>query len=149
MNATSIPFQMSLAHYVAAALAEASDGLKFADNIETFITALNLNGTVWTKLAELTECLQWSIASPRMHDFVMNTIRSAGRGVHDQHIELLIATNLDVATRLAENHPLDSIRRCAEAAWREACDPQPLERWLIGQIEQKARRLSRLGAGTI
>lgn len=149
MNTTSIPFQMNLAHYVAAALAEASDGLKLADNIDNFVAALNLNGTVWTKLIELTEHFHWPIASPKIHDFVMLTIRSAGRGVNDENIEILIATNLDVATRLAMNHPLDNIRRRAKAAWREACDPQPLERWLIGQIEQKARRLPLLGSGTI
>ena len=60
-------------------------------------------------------------------------------GVDDDHVEALIDINRSVSAQLTAGRDLSSIQRRAVLAWQESGWVQSLERWLLGEIQRKAR----------
>ncbi|MEW5726738.1 MAG: DUF2934 domain-containing protein [Pseudomonadota bacterium] len=141
MGIVSIPVRLSLSEGSAVALMEAADDLAAADCAEKFVAALDTNRMLWLTLASVAERHHWPIPTPRTTDFVMTTTRFAGRGIKDEHVEVLIGINREVSRELADGHDLDPIRSRALLAWHESGEQVglPLGRWLIAEIDRKAR----------
>jgi hypothetical protein len=141
MSFAPIPVRLSLEESSAAALLEAAEELSAARDAEHFVEALNTNHRVWLALTDIAGRTAWGVPNPRMVDFVVATSCKAGHGVRDGDIEALIGINRDLSERLAAGRDLAAIRRRAELAWREsaAAASVPLHRWLIDEMERKAR----------
>ncbi len=144
MGIVAIPVRLSLAESSAVALMEAADDLAGADRAEKFVAALDTNRLLWLTLSAVAERHRWAVPAPRTTDFVMTTTRHAGRGLTDQHVETLIAVNREASRGLVGGRDLDPIRSRAVLAWHESGEQYglPLGRWLIAEIDRKARLIA-------
>ncbi len=137
----SIPIRLTLAESGAVALAEIAHDLDAALDAMAFLVALDNNHRLWLTLSDVAHRCGWRAPDRRLASFVTATSCQAGRGVDDEAVEALIGINLDVATELAAGQDMDTIRRRALLAWREAAPSHGLdmERWLIGEMARKSR----------
>lgn len=141
MGSVSIPVRLTLSESSAVALTKAADDMADASDSHRFVAALSANHRLWRCLSEIAESKGWPVPDHRTRDFVVSTTHKAGRRTGDDQIETLIAINRDVAAQLAGIQDLELVTRRAELAWRERGRPYgvPLDHWLIGEMERKAR----------
>lgn len=136
---TTIPVRLTLEESSAVALTTAAKHLDAAHDADDFAAALDNNHRLWLLLCEIADTSGWAATDRRLTDFVMTTSRKAGRGVDDDHIEALIDINRSVSARLTGGRDLSAIQRRAMLAWQESGWVQSLERWLLAEIQRKAR----------
>lgn len=141
MGIVSIPVRLTLSESCAVALTMAADELIGANDTVNFLAALDTNHRLWLSLSEIASTSKWTVPDRRLSDFVMATSHKAGRKTGDDQIETLISINRDVSTKLAGNQQLEAVKNRAVLAWQERGRPYglSLERWLIAEMERKAR----------
>jgi len=141
MGVISIPVRLTLAESCAVALHLAAQELSAAANHVTFLAALDSNHRLWMSLVEIAQESEWGTPDRRLADFVVATSHKAGRKTGDDLIETLITINREMAARLAGGQDVEGMHRRAILAWQERGRPygQALERWLVGEMERKAR----------
>ena len=136
---TSIPVRLTLEESSAVALAAAANYLDAAHDADEFAAALDNNHRLWLLLCDIADRRGWTATDRRLVDFVVVTSRKAGHGVDDNLVEALIDINRSVSARLTAGRDLPAIQRRAVLAWQESGWVQSLERWLLGEIQRKAR----------
>lgn len=141
MGIISIPVRLTLAESSAVALTMAADELAAACNTIKFLAALDTNHRLWLTLSDIAQASNWATPDRRLSDFVMATSHKAGRKTGDDMIETLIGINRDIAAKLAGTQDMEAVQRRATLAWQERGRPYGLglERWLIAEMERKAR----------
>ncbi len=141
MGIISIPVRLTLAESCAVALHLAAEELAAAADHMTFLAALDSNHRLWLSLAQIAQGSGWSVPDRRLADFVTATAHKAGRKTGDDQIETLIAINREVAGHLAGGQDMEAMHSRAALAWQERGRPYGLglERWLIAEMERKAR----------
>lgn len=141
MGIVSIPVRLTLSESSAVALTMAADELAAACDAPNFLAALDTNHRLWLTLSDIAHISKWTVPDRRLSDFVMTTSHKAGRKTGDDLIETLIGINREVSSKLAGNQNMDAIQRRATLAWEERGRPygHGLERWLIAEMERKAR----------
>lgn len=141
MGAIGMPVRLTLPESGAVALAESADHLDRACDTYAFLAALDNNHRLWLALAEIADRQGWQSPDRRLADYVMATSCKAGRAVRDDHVQSLIDINRKVSADLLGGGRLEPVRSRVTLAWEEQGRPfgLTLDRWLVAEMERKAR----------
>ncbi|MGE5546007.1 MAG: DUF2934 domain-containing protein [Solirubrobacterales bacterium] len=131
---------LSLAESGALALAEVAEELDSADDTGKFLKALERNRRVWQALKEVAARQHWLTPDRALAEYAVQTSRSTGHGVHDDHVHALIDINRRVSAQLAGGDDIEQIRRRAYFLWEARGRPQgqDLDHWLMAELETRA-----------
>jgi hypothetical protein len=144
MATLSMPVRLNLSELCAAALLAAADNLSSASDTESFLGALEGNHGLWRELVETAKHFRLNAPASDRADFVITVSRKCGQGVGDEHVEALIGINRQMAVQLVGGADPCRAWKRAELAWRESglTASTPFQRWLIEEIQRKARHQS-------
>jgi hypothetical protein len=139
MASVSVPAGLTVKEYWVAALAEAADALRSADNVDGFLSAIEVNHGLWSILAETAGRFPGTV-DKRATDFVMSTAYGGGRGIPDRNVEMLIGINNTLSSTLAGEDDPALVRRRAELVWKKAAPGgMGLNIWLVQEIDRMNR----------
>ena len=110
--------------------------LERANDLPTFLDALERNRRVWSALKEVARLERWSVPNDRQTAFVLGTTEKAA--VNDEDVLALVEISRSVSAALAGG-AIERIRQRAYFLWEKKRRPhgRALEFWLLAEMEDK------------